>query len=1027
MNGRLRLLDGLRPFGPATPFWTLRCWVVLALFYGCEREQKLFTDVTQQVGIESINQLRPTEELNIITYLYYYNGGGVAATDINGDGLADLYFTNNQGPNKYYINEGDWRFRDATEASGLSGTGDWSNGVSVVDVNQDGRQDIYLCNVAGYRGLEGGNELYIQNQDGTFTESAAEFGLDFEGFATQAYWLDYDQDGDQDCYLLTHSVHNDATYGPANFRERPDSVAGDRLYECITTESGVFYRLVDDFGYQARPAWLKDGRGSKAGKALNENGQRPSGIYSSKIGYGLSAAIADYDKDGLPDIYVCNDFSENDYFYFNSPAAPTIFTERVREATGHTSNFSMGSTVGDFDNDGRPDLFTLDMRPADPATLRHTASADPYNVYRIKRSLGYYDQYPRNNLQWNQGEGRFAEIGQMAGVAASDWSWSALAVDFDLDGYEDIFITNGIWRRPNDLDYLKFISSENARDVTNLELADQMPDGRVANVLFRNQGDLTFKNVAEEWGLDHLGSSNGAAYADFDADGDLDLVVNNLNEPASLYRNNTRNEGGDSLNEAVVLVGADKRSAQIGMMSQSSPGQLLRPKVERMVSQEEPSIRSLIEISVRENDYADFDAESLQPYALSDEGPAVASGEVGRQNVLFIGGAHGIPLMIDENQPGVSLLTEDVAEDLLTDSIYEDVAAVFFDADGDGDDDLYVVSGGGQTNTPLKYFKDRLYLQTNGRLHRCLDCIPSELVDNGSCVAAGDFDQDGDQDLFVGGGGVPGNYGLSGYSRVLWNDGKGAFSTAKEWQVNRLGMVTDALWLADERELIVSAAWEPIYSVRWLMGNWSVKAVGPVGLWRCLSAGENGEVFAGNWGFNSGLGQPTPDQPLRLYVADLDNNGKTDPIITMVLGGRELTLADKNELTAQLPGWRKNNLSYRTFSGQDFPASFKEYRLPQPKVVTELGSGLLHKSGDDDYRFTPLDRKYQRTAINTALYNMRGNWWLGGNELKALPRVGRQDAGALMFLGEGQPPKIELKVVKAVTLNNSGGLTIIGE
>ncbi|SER05374.1 FG-GAP repeat domain-containing protein [Neolewinella agarilytica] len=488
----------------------------------CDRAPDPLFRVRTDTGVMSTNQLQETEDFNIIEYLYYYNGGGVAATDISGDGLPDLYFTNNQGPNKYYINEGDFKFRDATEEGAVAGAGDWSTGISVVDINQDGRMDLYVCNVSGYKGLEGKNELFIQQTDGTFVESAADYGLDFAGFNTQAYWFDYDLDGDLDMYLLRHSVHNDATYGTAEGREVPDSLAGDLLLRNDLN--------LDSLSESPKPL----SRGEGLGRGFS-NVTTAANLFSSKIAYGLSAAIADFNQDSFPDIYVCNDFSENDYYYINQQDG--TFRESVRELTGHTTNFSMGSDVGYFDGDRWPDLFTLDMRPNDESILKSTMSSDQPNVYNLKRKLGYYDQLPHNALQWNRGNGNFSEVAEMAGVAASDWSWSCLIEDFDLDRRPDIFIANGIERRPNSLDFLKFISSGLARRATNLEVLANMPDGHVPNQAYRQTGNLTFEEVAADWGLDLNGSSTGAAVADFDQDGDADLVLNNLNAPATIYEN----------------------------------------------------------------------------------------------------------------------------------------------------------------------------------------------------------------------------------------------------------------------------------------------------------------------------------------------------------------------------------------------------------------------------------------------------------------------------------------------------------
>ncbi len=791
-----------------SPCAILLCLVGTLLLSACNGEET--TDPSPETrfyertgtGVLSNNTLHPTEDFNIVEYLYYYNGGGVAATDISGDGLPDLYFTNNESPNTYYVNVGNWQFRDATASSGVAGAGDWSTGVSVVDVNGDGRMDIYVCNVSGYKELGGKNELFVQRADGTFLEEAALYGLDFRGFNTQAYWFDVDLDGDEDMYLLRHSVHNDASYGEARFRNQPDSLSGDLL---LLNQDGAFTDV-----------------------------SREMGIYSSKIGYGLSAAIADYDGDGYPDIYVCNDFSENDYLYLNEGGKH--FRESVRERTGHTSNFSMGSDVGDFDNDGRPDLITLDMRPGDEQVLKSTASADAYNLYRIKRRAGYYDQLPRNNLQWNRGGGHFSEIGELAGLAATDWSWSVLVEDFDLDGYAEVFVANGIERRPNDLDYLKFVSSSLAREASNLNVVDQMPSGHVANQLFVRTGPLTYAEA--DWGLDYVGSSTGAAVADFDADGDLDLVLNNVNAPAKLYENRTvqAGKGMDSTGSRQAVYAYTGVTNQRGFMSQSqsvaAPGPTPRESMDTV-----SYTLQVVDTVPQEGGAASpsFDREPLQPYAGAGRG-----------------------------ERGSELITE------LTDRI-----------------------------------------------------------------------------------GV-----LAGM-----------------WMPIRIGRSRDAEGY-DYEDLPGTGGW-----------------------WQSVSVvdGVNGrDLILGNWGLNSTLGQPDAGAPLRLYLPDIDGNGRMDPIITYVREGREYSLAGKDDLAGQFPSWRRNNLSYAAFSQRSFVENFPDISV-EPKVAETLAHLRLSRNAAGDFSVTPLPPAAQITPLNVARQTPVGIL-LGGNKLDVLPSIGRQDAAALQLL-----------------------------
>jgi hypothetical protein len=747
-------------------------------------------------GVESRNDLHPSESFNIVEYLYYYNGGGVAATDINGDGLADLYFANNQEGDRLYYNEGNWNFRDVSHLLGDKAAG-WSTGVSVEDVNGDGLPDIYVCRVGGYKELRGRNRLFIQQADGNFIEAAEAYGLAFSGFNTQAYWFDYDLDGDKDVYLLRHSVHNDATYGEARTRVQADSLAGDKLLR-------------------------NDGDGFTEVTAA-------MGVYSSKIGYGLSAAIADFDGNGWPDIYVCNDFSENDYLYLNEEGGG--FRESVRERAGHTSNFSMGSDVADLDRDGRPDLISLDMRPGDEGILKSTASADAYNVYRIKRRAGYYDQLPRNNVQWNRGGGHFSEIAELTGLAATDWSWSVLAEDFDGDGAEEVFVANGIVRRPNDLDYLKFISSSLARSSSNLAVVSQMPEGLVPNQLFRRTDELAYAPVADVF--PEASSSTGAAVADLDGDGDLDLVVNNVNASAQLFENVSAGAYLDGEGEGLVRRYCNQR----GMMSQS---------------------------------------EAQRPYAVA----------VGRPEVDYA-------LTADTSSPKTV--------------ISRDRRSSF----------------------------DRQPLQP-----------------------------------FAGAG---------------------------------MGDSTIVLDLPDGRR-VEAGMWRSIRIGERVGGGWRYEALpGTEGWWQSLSLIEEGDgyrIIAGNWGLNSALGQPSAGAPLRLYYTDIDGNGRRDPLITYVRGGREYTLADKDELAAQFPGWRRNNLSYADFAGRDFTANFPDLAGVAPRVVRTLAHLTVRPTDGGGWRVSELPRATQITPLHTAVATPVG-LLLGGNFLDVLPRIGRQDAAALQLLTPG--------------------------
>lgn len=870
--------------------------LLVPLLCTCDRAPETLFVLHAESGVASANMLQEREDFNIIEYLYYYNGGGVAATDINGDGLADLYFTNNQGPNKYYINEGNFKFRDATETAAVAGAGDWSTGVSVVDVDGNGLMDIYVCNVSGYKGLEGRNELFLQQEDGTFIEAAADFGLDFAGFNTQAYWFDYDLDGDLDLYLLRHSVHNDATYGTAEGRNVPDSLAGDMLIRQDREVDGSPFGLL-----------LKNQEFIDVTASTN--------LYSSKIGYGLSATVADFNRDGWPDLYVCNDFSENDYYYLNQKDG--TFRESVRERTGHTSNFSMGSDVGDFDADGWPDLFSLDMRPWDETILKATMSADQPNVYNLKRELGYYDQLPHNALQWNRGDGHFSEIAELAGVAASDWSWSCLIEDFDHDGKQDIFVANGIVNRPNSLDFLKFISSGLANQASNLEVLANMPSGYVPNRAFRQTGEWAFADVAPAWGLDLNGSSTGAAVADLDQDGDLDLVLNNLNAPASIYENRANNLSTEEKDDDAKSGNSTNRmwiAPQRGMMSQSEGGYDWQPQV---VEPEEPWYAVRGSGVVREGRAGSyFDKEPLAIYAAEEQVPMFR----------FFGEFGGNTFWL---------------EDLGTDTLY--------------------------------------YAWSAGEFRK----LETSQLAPGVRSRQGTISRMQSQTVYVGGDGFM-RTTTKGDSVIM--------------QYSDFGVSGD------------------IQSVS-----------------RLAPGAVTNKLIFGRLGLNTVLGRATPDKPIRLYLDDFDGNGKLDPIFTYVRSDQEMTVADKDELTGQLPSLRRNNLNYAEFAQRTAAEN-----IPFNGVVPIVNEGLEHVTlavtDENEYTVDTLPRETQITSLNCVLKIPQGTL-LGGNKLEVLPRIGRQDAAALQLLRDdgaiefvdlgGERNRLEIR--QLIRLDESHILVVVTE
>ena len=924
-------------------------------------------------GVSFTNTLKESTDFNILSYLYYYNGGGIAVGDINQDGLPDLYFSANEGPNKLYVNKGDLQFTDITEQAGVAGNPGWSTGVNMADVNGDGYLDIYLCQLGNYEGIRGKNQLFINQQDGTFRDEAPSYGLDFSGFSTQSAFFDFDRDGDLDMYLLTHSVHANDTYRDTSIRREFHPTAGDRLFE--NKGGGMTPQFVDV--------------------------TREVGIYSSRLGYGLGLAISDVDNNGCPDIYVGNDFHENDFLYLNN--CDGTFTENLEKIAGHTSHFTMGVDIADINQDGWMDITSMDMKPWREDILKTSEPPNSFDIYQYKLKQGYSYQYPRNAIQINQGIGptgqlHMGEVAHLLGMEATDWSWSCLWADWDLNGRNDVFISNGIYRRPNDMDYINFISDPQVlaslkREITEESLAfiQKMPQVPLPNKMYSQTTSLHFEELGKKWGVDQVGFSSGAAYADLDRDGDLDLIVNQQNAVASLYENVSDSLSGNHFLEielrgkgknqyglgAQVLTYKDsiqwKREMFVVRGFQSSVEPLIHfglgshsfldslvviwpdqsrtilreirvdqlliieqenaDQVRKDLVNEEPYL-SMVEKTLpfthKENTYIDFNSEILLPRMISREGPALATGDVngdGRID-LFVGGAkHQASQLFLQLSDGI--FTPTSVATFAADSIHEDVDAAFFDADGDGDLDLYVVSGGNEYSGRYKPLMDRLYVNEGlGKFIRSEGHLP-EMYVNGACVSPSDIDGDGDIDLFIGGRSVAGNYGVIPRSYLLENNGKGFFSdqTAKYAEALEYpGLVTDALWmhLNDDSypDLLLAGEWMPIRAFVSEQGKW-VEATENLGLgqthgwWNTLYVedldGDGDEDFlAGNLGLNSAF-EASLKNPCTLYIRDFDQNGSIDPIMCIHKEGEDFPIAFRDELLSQLPFLKKKFTTYAAY------------------------------------------------------------------------------------------------------------------
>lgn len=1032
-------------------------------FAGCKRnDDKIFSDLGHgETGIDFRNLLVEDEVLNVAHYIYFYNGAGVAIGDINNDGLQDVFFTGNMVKNRLYLNKGGFKFDNITTESHVADMQGWCTGASMVDINQDGFLDIYVCRSADDDANKRKNLLFINNGDLTFTEEAGKYGLADNGYSTQATFFDYDKDGDLDCFVLNHSVSKYSTGVTENpeIRSKKLPEYASRLYR---NDNGHFRDVSDE-----------------------------AGIISNVLSFGLGVATSDFNNDGWTDIYVSNDFKESDYLFMNNKNG--TFTESFSKCMDVASLNSMGSDAADYNNDGHTDLVTLDMLSEDNYLQKTHAGPNNFDKTNFLINKGFQPQYMRNMLQRNNGDGTFSEVGQIAGISNTDWSWSALFCDFDGDANKDLFISNGFVKDFSDLDFINFttdklLKKQQGESVSFEETIEKMPTVKIPNYLFHNDSSGGFNNHTKEWGLDKPLVSSGAAYADLDNDGDMDLVVNNSNDYASVYENNTtkllknnfiriklegtpQNKNGigakikvfckgnvlmqeqfpvrgyQSSVDMVLNFGLGKNALVDSLFIQwpDDKFQLLKSvkaneTITLKASEANDSIRvsaspvktmlvqtAITDIKHTENQFSDFTVQPLLNNFLSRQGPCMAKADVngdGREDI-FIGGAKGKPgqLYIQSAGGGFTLSRQ---ETIANDSLSEDVVAVFFDADKDGAMDLFVGSGGYEFEKDDPLLQSRLYLNNGkGSFTRNADALPDMRISTG-CVKIDDIDNDGDADMFVGGRVVPGSYPVAPQSAILINDGKGKFKDATQElapALKNIGMVTDALWTDLDKDgrndLIIVGEWMPVKVFLNRSGKFedaSTKYIhfASSGWWNKITADDfdgdgDLDLILGNAGTNLQF-RASEKEPVSVYYKDFDGNGSVDPVFCFYIQGVSYPSASRDDLVEQLPGIKKKFLEYAVYAKATIDDIFTEEQLKDAGLYKAemLQSVYLQNNGVTGFEMKALPEEVQYSPVyvmQTIDVNNDGkkDVIIAGNNAWTRVRFGRHRSNhGIILIGDGK-------------------------